>query len=68
MEIKEIVMAVGQSVMGQSTQTYEREKQRDSARMRTGLQKIREALISDAKVASSRPSKLPKDWRNRVFK
>lgn len=61
-------MAVGQGVMGQSTQTYEKKKERDSVRIRTGLQKIREALISDAKVASSRPSRLPKDWRNRVFK
>ena len=40
----------------------------DRSRIKIGLQKIREALISDAKLASSRPSGLPKDWRNRVFK
>lgn len=61
-------MAIGKGVIGESTQIYEKQKQGDNIRVRAGLQKIREALVSDAKVASSRPSSLPKDWRNRVFK
>lgn len=61
-------MAIGKGVIGESTQTYEKQEQRDNDRVREGFQKIREMLISDAKVASLRPSRLPKDWRNRVFR
>lgn len=61
-------MAIGKGVIGESVPTYEKQRQRDSVRVKAGLQRIREALISDAKIAYSRPSSLPKDWRNRVFK
>ena len=61
-------MPIGRGIIAESAQTYERQREKDTFRIRTGLQKIREALISDAKVVSSRPSRLPKDWRNRVFK
>jgi len=61
-------MVVGKGVIAAPQQTYKKLPQEDTGRVKAGLQKIRAALVSDAKLASSRPSRLPKDWRNRVFK
>jgi len=61
-------MPIGQGVFGDSTKTYDKQKRSDSVRVNLGLQKIREALINNAKTVSSQESGLPKDWRNRLFK
>lgn len=61
-------MPVGNGVIADSAQIYSQKKQTNSARVRLGLQRIREALVNNAKVASSQESALPKDWRNRVFR
>ena len=61
-------MPIGQDIIGQSSVKYDRKKQGDIPRMMLGLQKVREALISNAKLKSSQETGLPKDWRNRVFK
>jgi len=60
-------MAVGKGIMGNSTPNHE-PKQQDSTRVKAGLQKLREAMIHDAKLESSRGSCLPKDWRSRLVK
>lgn len=61
-------MAIGEGVIGGAMPIYEKQKKQDRDRVKVGLQRIREALISDAKMTASRGSGLPKDWRNRVFK
>ena len=37
-------------------------------RVKDGIAKMQEALINDWLIEQRRPSGLPKDWRNRVFR
>ncbi len=40
----------------------------DLQEVRRGMDKIRDGLVQNAKEAAARGSRLPKDWRNRIFR
>ena len=51
-----------------ASQEFKLQKQHDGQRLRAGLEKFREAMISDEKTAAAKKSALPADWRNRLLK
>jgi len=61
-------MVVGKGVIAAPQQTYKKLPQEDTGRVKAGLQKIRAALVSDAKLASSRPSRVFQRIGEIVFK